>query len=554
MIPGRLRPLILLLLLAPATEAVAQDTLRAPVPGVIGSPTRTSRGTFEIRIPGEVPLSRAPVQPLTGDQLRRIRRAQVFTSSGNFRSARGVLDTLLSEVPHHPLVLSELARTHIAAGEWSAVERLAKAERAEQKDSLLLGREYVQALEAMKRPRDAAAVTLEVWASAPGLSEWGRSTLQRLAALDARGVRDVTRKTVERLPTRSDIALALALIEWRLGDLENALRTLSKSDDPASPSPRWAFADEVFNRYTARDSTAGIEALLAQAGDVRRVANDRIRAGRRVFSLADTRTDRDAIVTRLYRALRDVPAESWGTDFLVAMGRALREAGEGDQARELLARASDVGSPTIALERALGELRDGPPERALGTLSALASTSIEGKFRYGEALFFAGQADTAKAVLEEVSKVYDSPFAGAALDRIYQIEETPPPVIPAVGRQAWLEWRGDRKEALLIADSLWHGLDPGTTWARAALDVSRLREAEGDLPGALLPAQEVAKTLPEDRLAPLARQRAGDLHLKMGNATAAVTEYEECLTRYPRAWNAAEVRRKLEQLRRERRF
>jgi hypothetical protein len=35
---------------------------------------------------------------------------------------------------------------------------------------------------------------------------------------------------------------------------------------------------------------------------------------------------------------------------------------------------------------------------------------------------------------------------------------------------------------------------------------------------------------------------------------SAVAQYEECLARYPRAWNAAEVRRKLETLRRDRRL
>jgi predicted negative regulator of RcsB-dependent stress response len=55
-------------------------------------------------------------------------------------------------------------------------------------------------------------------------------------------------------------------------------------------------------------------------------------------------------------------------------------------------------------------------------------------------------------------------------------------------------------------------------------------------------------------LAPLARQRAGDAYLSLGDETRALAQYEECLARYPRAWNSAEVRRRVEKLRRERRL
>jgi len=65
----------------------------------------------------------------------------------------------------------------------------------------------------------------------------------------------------------------------------------------------------------------------------------------------------------------------------------------------------------------------------------------------------------------------------------------------------------------------------------------------------------VADSLPADRLAPVARQRAGDLYLtRFKDEAKALAQYEECLARYPRAWNSAEVRRRVEQLRRDRRF
>jgi regulator of sirC expression with transglutaminase-like and TPR domain len=64
----------------------------------------------------------------------------------------------------------------------------------------------------------------------------------------------------------------------------------------------------------------------------------------------------------------------------------------------------------------------------------------------------------------------------------------------------------------------------------------------------------VADSLPGDRLAPVARQRAGEAWLRLGDQRKALAQFEECLARYPRAWNAAEVRRQVERLRRESRL
>jgi TolA-binding protein len=85
--------------------------------------------------------------------------------------------------------------------------------------------------------------------------------------------------------------------------------------------------------------------------------------------------------------------------------------------------------------------------------------------------------------------------------------------------------------------------------------LSAQRAAAGDATAALVPLLAVADSLPDDRLAPLARQRLGELYLsKLKDESKAAAQWEECLARYPKAWNAPEVRRKLEQLRRERRF
>src|SRR6266850_2046933 len=105
--------------------------------------------------------------------------------------------------------------------------------------------------------------------------------------------------------------------------------------------------------------------------------------------------------------------------------------------------------------------------------------------------------------------------------------------------------------AMGLADSLYRSLARGALWAQAAMALAAKRDATGDANGALEPLLAVAEQRPDDRLASLARQRAGDIYLfKLKDDVKAEAQYEECLTRYPRAWNAAEVRRRVESIRR----
>jgi hypothetical protein len=139
---------------------------------------------------------------------------------------------------------------------------------------------------------------------------------------------------------------------------------------------------------------------------------------------------------------------------------------------------------------------------------------------------------------------------------MFLIEDSAPPeALPVLGRIAYEEWRGETRHAAALTDSLYRTLPHGPSWAHAALLVSAQRVSAGDAAGALEPLLAVADSLPEDRLAPVARQRAGDIYsTRLKDDSRAVAQYEECLARYPRAWNAPEVRRKLDLLRRERRF
>jgi tetratricopeptide (TPR) repeat protein len=240
----------------------------------------------------------------------------------------------------------------------------------------------------------------------------------------------------------------------------------------------------------------------------------------------------------------------------LGVARGLREGGHTADARALLNESGAATTPAFATERALNDLRDGPPARALPGLRVQAAETPESAYRYAEALFFSGQTDSAHAWYLSAASDPRSETAGAALERLYLLEEKGgQEVLPAFGRLAYEDWRGNRPVARALADSLFRTLARGPLWAYAAVLSGNFRAAAGDPQGALEPLLAVADSLPEDRLAPLARQRAGDIYLDaLKDDRAAAQQYEMCLTRYPRAWNAPEVRRRLDQLRRDRRL
>ena len=321
---------------------------------------------------------------------------------------------------------------------------------------------------------------------------------------------------------------------------------------------RWSFAQELLYAATGRDTSGAIEVLISLAADPARDPAYRLPAARRAWQVYAYRGSEREGVLRISRALADLPPHAWSGDLLVGIVRGMRESGHTAEVRALLERLGDrrTAFPELALEGALNELRDGPPARALAVLERAAIGSPEGVFRYAEALFFAGMPDSAMALYRLVSHDPKSPYTAPALERLFLIEDAEPQAaLPALGRMAYETWRGEQKRATALAESLYHGLPRGPLWAHAALALAGQRDRDGDGEGALVPLLAVSDSLPGDRLAPVACQRAGDVYrLRLKDDARALAQYEECLARYPKAWNAPEVRRAVETLRRERRF
>ncbi len=543
---------------AAAVAALALFVSAAPAqqPGQPFDPQRP----LIVRIPAEPPaVSSRDVKPLDAIQLQVVGAAARARETGRLDEARRRLASLPADVQRHPIVLTERARVELAGENFAEVARFAAFERRAQRDSLLLGRELVEAYERLNRPREASAVAVEVWAVAPAEENWAMETLLRLAASDGRTGRDALRRAAAREPKRQDLARGLAGLEWTTGDLKGALRSLRAIETlDRGPRNRWAFAERLLQVGTERDSAAAADTYADIAGDAGLEVAYRMTAARRGWELAQARGTQAQAAPRLHAALKDIPPERWMPDLSLALARALRLAGDTGAARALLGPSGrgDASRPELSLERALADLRDGPPERALEALRPGEQASDEQRFHYAEALFFAGQPDSAAAWYQKVAENPGGAYAGASLERLFLIEDGQPrPAVEAFGRIAYEQWRNAPKRALALADSLLETLDRGPLWAQTALLAAGERERAGDARGALALALAVADSLPEDRLAPLARQRAGDLYSnRLKDDARAIEQYEACVARYPRAWNAPEVRRRLEELRRTRRF
>lgn len=563
----RLRLIALATALTLTVSAHAQTPPPAPVPV---RPDPAARAPFPPDLTDDrmliqsvtIPFgtrSQRPVEPLPPAAAQRLQRAIDLRSSGLPERSRDTLVAMLREYPHHPMLVTELGRTQLMRQDWSAVERLAVAERTARRDSVLLGRELAEAQERLGNPRAALRTALNAWSVSPADGPWASGCVFRLATLDARAAAAALEAVAAPRPWRTDLALGLARLYAVSGRPAEAVRVLTEAEKRSNRTGlRILFADESLRAGTPADTSAALAVLADLTSDSSRRPDERLATARRAW-VAALASGRDAEwAPRLALGLREVPAERWGPDLLLAVVRTLQRTGRVAEARALVSTnpALERRMPELALERALGLAREGQFSAALPLLDSLKAMLPSARFMLAEVQFFAGALDSAQANYNRIAAQPSDPDAAAALDRLYLLEEAPAsPARVLLGQIAFERWRQRRGPATLLADSLWRTQAPhGEYAARAALELASLRMEASDARGALGPLLVVCDSLSEDRLAPIARQRAGDAYLALGDDKSALAQYEECLARYPRAWNSPEVRRVVERLRKEKRL
>ena len=551
-------------LLAPMARAQTAEPYRGgtpqPSPFLPGTKFRESDlpRLFNAMPGAEAALSQRPVPPLEPSLLGRLQRAVNLRVAGDLAGSRDSLAALDRLRPHHPRIVTELARTQLAQNDLAGVTSRLRAERAATRDSVLGSRELLQALERSAHPADAAAIALETWIASPGEMMWAMAEVLRLAPAEPRGVNEALKSACAKRPDRTDLVRGEAQLLAREGRAVEAVRILAAADRPERHAAlRQRFAEEALRTTFPTDTLAACEALLSLAADGAYPPPARVAAARRAWDARGPAAERGELAGRIARSLDDVPLEAWGSAFLLEVSRTLRESGEGALAETLLGRGAALVSrePELDLERQLGRLREGPPGTAVAALDSLSQEWPPARFSLAEAQFYAGQFDSALVNYQRVAADPTLPEAMTALDRTYLLEEQPgASELPLYARVEWERWRGGARVRAL-SDSLLRATSPASPlYARVAMQAYAVRAAAGAWSDALAPLAFVCDSLPGDRLAPLARQRAGEAWLKLGDARRARAQFEECLARYPKAWNSAEVRRELEQLRKDQRL
>ena len=394
------------------------------------------------------PYSSRAIAPLDPARAVRLRRAVALREQGRRELARDSLRVLNAELPHHAQVVTELGRTLQSLDAHGELARFARAERLAKADSLLLGRELVAAEERLGHPTEAALVAIEMWASSPLESQWASAELQRLPPANAGRVREALSRATLRDPQREDLALGLARLDWRAGDEVAMLRTLAAVDRPAGGGAvRRSFAEELVQSGVPRDSSAALDVLIALCGDRGLRVDLRQAAAQRAWEVALARVASGESAARIAHALVDVPHALWDGAFALELARSLRESGHTSEARLLLAAEKGAAvTVALALERALADLRDGPPSRALPALRELAASSSEAAFDYAEALFFSAECDSALAWYLRAAGDPAGSRTGAALERAYLLEDARPrTALPALAGAFYAAWRGDAR-------------------------------------------------------------------------------------------------------------
>jgi tetratricopeptide (TPR) repeat protein len=177
----------------------------------------------------------------------------------------------------------------------------------------------------------------------------------------------------------------------------------------------------------------------------------------------------------------------------------------------------------------------------------------EAQYLASEVAFYEGRFDSAAAGYDAFAKAYPtSRFTNDALERMYLIEAgegAPVAGLTELARAFRLARAGATDDALAAAAEAETRATGGPAWSHAGLLTASLLEARGRVKEAAAKALAVAEGVPEDRLAAVARRKAGDYYKESGSDALALAQYEELLVRYPRSWLAPETRRLVQELR-----
>ena len=406
-------------------------------------------------------------------------------------------------------------------------------------------------------------------------------------------------KRADAAPENIDLALLAAEMECRTGRQELAWPRLARAEERGGVGRRGELLRILAERLSigpVRTQAQGAQAWLELARgrgydpELRGAALARLMGPAPAAGVAEgypAAAGASVPTADLEAVWRSLPPGAMRSRTGLDLADFCRRRGDEAAARRVIAVLGREGAPPnlqgeLDLQEGLAAVQGGDLDAARRLLAQArqraADPAAAERAEYGlaETRFFAGEFDSALTAFDDFARAHpQSPLANDALEHAYLLEADgdggpagTSPGVAALARGLYAEARAQWEDAARLArdaetqarsahpeglrtqldrDSLGGPLDP--VRAHALLLLSRVEQERGAFPAALAAALLVADSLSGDRLAPAARKRVGDLLLAYGRPAEALGQYEEMLARYPRSWLAAEVRRKVTDLR-----
>ena len=522
-------------------------------------------------------------------------RALALIRSGREDEGRAELMVLLERYPTSARLISATATSWTRSKEPKkalrvishGVSEIKKATRGQEQAPLPQPTFSIERSEAyieLENYEKAIPWMVEACDHRPTESQHLRSTLVDWASdakLGPRIAREVGRRS-DKVPSRVPLAMLATELEALAGLWEKVWPRLQAAEQHAVEGRRGELVRALGHRLSVRpgipdgsDAPVWLELARGPYDPTLRIEGMQLllRQGRGEKSADHVRADH-LPPQEVFDVWQALPAGDPRLQLGFDLTAYYRERGEWDLANQVGQdlRQSDLSEGMLArveYEQGLSALRGGNLEEAQTRLesarqhAAADDVRAPATFALAEARFYAADFEQAFELYDEfANRYFRDKNTNDALERIYLLESGSPlgggvqraPGLEALARGLYAENRSlwevaadlarDAEAEARLAEQV-----ESPVRAHAILLLSRAEEMRGFPEAALAAALQMAESLPEARLAPVGRKRAGDLYMDQGQLDEALYQYEELVSRYPDSWLAPEVRRLITELR-----
>lgn len=408
---------------------------------------------------------------------------------------------------------------------------------------------------------------IQVMAEHDGMTPWVFKETRELIAegLDAGKAAKEARDIFEANEDNPSFAILNAAVlaldnKWR-----DAINLMKKVDESKEQN------GQLIKRYAEEMNTLGFKTEAIDALEVAaEVSKKPARRTQILFSMADLLKEESRFEEAIQK-LELVSTEREGTS---AAGKALIQSAAIYQKHlddpagaltvyERLREDPSIGHyrPEMLLEMGDCYMRLGRFPEAATTFEQVLPEALDPEhaeraaIKMADVAFFRGDADSALVLYQDMAEAYSRSLMTDEAAGRYILLNTYASLgggeaLEHLGR---MEWGRTVKDSSVVEDSanlLIKRYPSGELAAEAWIALAEIAEGNSDFQTALKHLQKVVTDHAEDRRAPLALRRQGDIYLhKLSDSDLAVEKYQRILTEYPDSVIAGEVRREVEKIR-----